>query len=170
MPYHKTVDTIDYYRPKIHILDSDEVVKIENLSDEEVQENEPDRKILSVFRTATNRPYVIYQENNRQYRLNHAGDIYPGNCPGVVHLKMTCNRNTSVSCLFRTYLKSVITCDPNASEYFTPGNWKFLPRSKGEQYKYCGRLKTRQIVHTCPGRKVGGPRRQITTRSVSDFE
>ena len=123
--------------------DADQVVKIENVSDEKPLENEPARRILTVFPTATNRPYMIYQENNRRFEIFLENERFRTGFPGVVHLKMICMRGR---CRFTHYLRSVITCDPNSPEYFTPENWRFVPLAGGD-------LLCRP--HTCPGRRIG---------------
>ena len=75
--------------------------------------------------------------------------------------RTTATRRIGINCPFNTILRSIKTFDPSDPEYFTPGNWKFLPDS--ENY-YQGMNNS----HICAGRRVGIKKRMVkpTVRAV----
>ena len=138
-----------------------EVVKIEQDPDEEEEQVESDRKILSVTRSY-GVPHIVYTENNRKYFLYPPTQSrYPplASSDGNFLYLFKCSRcpggyrkfPSTASCKFFVYLKTLKTALLSDPQFFELENWSFLSKAENDRVYRGSKIQTHgsKIQHTC---------------------
>ena len=135
-------------------------MKIEQDPDEEEEQVESDRKIVSVSKSQKGVPHLVYTENNRKYVLYapNASKFNPFiSSDGNFLYLFKCSRSSAsyrknkACCKFSVYLKTLKTALLSNPQFFEVENWSFITNAENDRINRLIKngLKIPHPQHTC---------------------